>query len=253
MRQNYYWNAGDKPPWNTTVIKLFVNGFLGVVLLLGLTYSGIVTAKFQSPLLMAGKKTLYQRVLARPDAYMHSQPTSRAGQTYAVAPFTIFYVYERKRVEEVEWVKVGHEKRNKTLGWIPADKLIDWKQNGDPYFYENHHLSPQPIEESRSDGGDEYWIFYDSLKFSGKKLVVSPGSTYRTTDAGVYNLLVLTGSGRFGGLEVRGGDPDHDELFVTCEAAQRGIEVQNTSKEDLVLVKFFGPDVNSDVPMIGRR
>ena len=110
------------------MIKLFVNGFLGVVLLLGLTCSGIVTAKFQSPLLMAGKKTLYQRVLARPEAYLHSQPTSRAEQTYAVAPFTIFYVYERKRIEGVEWVKVGHEKRNRTLGWIPADRLIDWKQ-----------------------------------------------------------------------------------------------------------------------------
>ncbi len=132
-------------------------------------------------------------------------------------------------------------------------ELIDWKQNGDPYFYENHHLSPQPIEESQSDSGEEYWIFYDSLKFSGKKLVVKPGSTYRTTDAGVYNLLVLAGSGRFGGVEVSGGDPDHDELFVTSDAARRGIEVHNTSREDLVLVKFFGPDVNSDVPMIVRR
>ncbi len=22
-------------------------------------------------------------------------------------------------------------------------ELIDWEENGDPYFYENHHLSPR--------------------------------------------------------------------------------------------------------------
>ncbi len=110
------------------MITSLINSFLGVVLLLGLTHSGEVAAKLQSPLLMAGKKTLYQRVLARPNAYLHTKPSNQARQTYAVAPFTIFYVYERKQLEEVEWVKVGYEKRNKTLGWIPADKLIDWKQ-----------------------------------------------------------------------------------------------------------------------------
>ena len=26
-------------------------------------------------------------------------------------------------------------------------ELIDWEENGDPYFYENHHLSPQLIED----------------------------------------------------------------------------------------------------------
>jgi hypothetical protein len=132
-------------------------------------------------------------------------------------------------------------------------ELIDWKENGDPYFYENHHLLPQLIEGSRNESGDEYWIYYNTTKFSGKKLVVHPGYSYVTRDRGAHNLLVWSGSGTYGGIEVEGGDPDRDELLVTCDRAVRGVEVRNTGRDDLLVIKFFGPDVNPDVPMIERR
>ncbi len=132
-------------------------------------------------------------------------------------------------------------------------ELIDWEENGDPYFYENHHLSPRPIEGSRSEGGEESWIFYNTTKFSGKKLVVYPGCSYVTRDRGVYNLLIWSGSGSYGGAEVQGGDPTRDELVVTHDRAVRGVEVRNTGREDLLVIKFFGPDINTDVPMIERR
>lgn len=132
-------------------------------------------------------------------------------------------------------------------------ELIDWEQNGDPYFYENHHLSPQLIDGSRNGNGAEYWVFYDSVKFSGKKLIVHPGCTYVTTDAGAHNVFVWSGSGTYGGVEVHGGDPDRDELLITWDRAVRGVEVENTGSVDLLAVKFFGPDVNPDVPMIERR
>jgi hypothetical protein len=132
-------------------------------------------------------------------------------------------------------------------------ELIDWEENGDPYFYENHHLTPQPIEGSGHDGGEEFWIYYGTTKFSGKKLVVDPGCTYVTKDAGVHNVLVWSGSGTYGGVPVEGRDPDHDEVLVTHDRAVRGVEVRNTGREPIVAIKFFGPDVNSDVPMIERR
>ncbi|MGH2527529.1 MAG: hypothetical protein ACRDG2_12360, partial [Actinomycetota bacterium] len=132
-------------------------------------------------------------------------------------------------------------------------ELIDWEQNGDPYFYENHHLTPQPIEESGHDGGEEFWIYYGTTKFSGKKLVVDPGCTYVTMDVGVYNVLVWSGSGTYGGVPVKGRDPDYDEVLVTHDRAVRGVEVRNSGRDQLVAIKFFGPDVNSDVPMIERR
>jgi hypothetical protein len=31
------------------------------------------------------------------------------------------------------------------------------------------------------------------------------------------------------------------------------VEVRNTGREDLIALKFFGPDVNPDVPTIERR
>ena len=112
------------------------------------------------------------------------------------------------------------------LGERSILELIDWEENGDPCFYENHHLSPRLIEESRTEGGEEHWIFYNTTKFSGKKLVVHPGRSYITRDRGVYNLLIWSGSGRYGGAEVQGGDPARDELFVTHDRAVRGVEVR---------------------------
>ena len=44
-----------------------------------------------------------------------------------------------------------------------------------------------------------------------------------------------------------------DELLVTHDRAIRGVEVVNTGRDALVAIKFFGPDVNPDVPMITRR
>jgi hypothetical protein len=154
--------------------------------------------------------------------------------------------------KDLLWKDVRAEDRE-TKGERFILELIDWEVNGDPYFYENHHLTPQPIEGSRHDGGEEFWIYYGTTKFSGKKLVVDPERTYVTNDAGVYNVLVWSGSGTYGGVPVAGRDPDHDEVLVTHDRAVRGVEVRNTGREQLVAIKFFGPVVNPDVPMIERR
>jgi hypothetical protein len=90
---------------------------------------------------------------------------------------------------------------------------IDWDISGDPYFYENRHTSPQLIEETRQEGGEEHWIYYNTTKFSGKKLVVKPGQKFTSQDNGVYSVLVWKGRGLYDG---------------------------------------FGPDINLDVPMIPR-
>jgi hypothetical protein len=154
--------------------------------------------------------------------------------------------------KELLWKDVRTSDRE-TKGEHFILELIDWETNADPYFYDNHHLSPQLIEESRQEGGEEYWIYYNTTKFSGKKLVVRPGCSYLTKDAGVYNVLVWSGSGSYGELAVQGGDPALDEVLVTHERAVGGVEVRNTGQDDLLIIKFFGPDVNPDVPMIDRR
>lgn len=131
-------------------------------------------------------------------------------------------------------------------------ELIDWEENGDPYFYENHHLSPRPIEATRRPGCEESWVYYNTSKFSGKRLLIDPGCSFTTVDNGVYNILVWRGSGTYGGFQVA-GQPGMDELLVTHDRAVRGVEVVNTGRDQMLVIKFFGPDVNPDTPMITRR
>jgi hypothetical protein len=129
---------------------------------------------------------------------------------------------------------------------------IDWEICGDPYFYENRHTSPQLIEETRQAGGEEYWIYYNTVKFSGKKLVVKPGGHFKSVDNGVYNILVWHGRGRYDGHEVEAGNFGFDELLVSHAKATTPLTVENTGSHDLIIFKFFGPDVNLDVPMIPK-
>ncbi len=138
------------------------------------------------------------------------------------------------------------------LGERAVLNQVDWEVSGDPYFYENRHTSPQPVTDKKQAGGEEFWIYYNTMKFSGKKLVVKPGGTFTSVDKGVYNILVWRGRGRFDGHEIAAGDFRADELLVSHARATVPITVENTGREDLLIIKFFGPDINPDVPMIPR-
>jgi hypothetical protein len=129
---------------------------------------------------------------------------------------------------------------------------IDWDVSGDPYFYENRHISPQPVVGTTQEGGEEHWIYYNTGKFSGKRLVVKPGRRFTSVDEGVYNILVWRGRGRYDGHEIEAGNFGWDELLVSHAKATVPIIVENTGVEDLMIFKFFGPDINLDVPMIPR-
>jgi len=131
--------------------------------------------------------------------------------------------------------------------------MVDWRTSGDPFFFENRHTPPIPVKGGAQPGGDEYWIFYNTRRFSGKRLVVRPGQTYRSRDAGVYNILVWRGEGTVDGHAVKGGDPALDELLVCHDKAVAAIDVKNTGTIELEIFKFFGPDVNADVPMLKRK
>ena len=131
-------------------------------------------------------------------------------------------------------------------------RFVDWETNGDPWFYENRHLTPQPVLDAPRDG-EERWIFYNTSKYAGKRLVVPPGGVHRLREPGVYSVFVWSGQGRYAGLEVRGGEPGLDELVVTHDAATREHEVANTGIEDLVAYTFFGPDLQPHAPRIQGR
>ncbi len=135
-----------------------------------------------------------------------------------------------------------------TLAEAALMAWIDWERNGDPQFYENHHINP--LEFHNSEGVSEAWIFYGGDKFSGKRLRLAPGARYTASEKGVFNILVWRGAGTIGGIEVSGGRPGRDELLVVHERALQPIEYVNTSNEDMYVIKFFGPDINDDSPKV---
>jgi hypothetical protein len=77
---------------------------------------------------------------------------------------------------------------------------------------------------------------------------VRPGGRAVLRDGAASGLIALQGRGRIGGLalatpaQIRFGELAEDEVFVTHEAACRGVEVVNAGAEPLVTLRYFGPD-----------
>ena len=130
--------------------------------------------------------------------------------------------------------------------------MLDWEANVDPAFAEHRLFHPRPVkpEKEMADAGyAEKWIVYSTGFYSAKELTVFPGRSVTIRDAAAYGVIVVEGWGSAGKLEVetpsviRYGQMTKDELFVSAAAAHRGVTVTNRSdKEDLVMLKHFGPD-----------
>ena len=80
-------------------------------------------AETPKPLLMEGKKTLYQRVLTIPEAKIY-QSTDVTAAAEEVTPFSVLYVYEK----QAGWLRVGYDSFGKIIGWIPEKQAIVWNQ-----------------------------------------------------------------------------------------------------------------------------
>jgi hypothetical protein len=148
-------------------------------------------------------------------------------------------------------VKDVPEAHKKDIDYLVG--LIDWEANVDPDFYRNHFLPPRPVkplEEMHEAGYEEYFVVYNSEYFGAKELTVFPKRSVTIREDAPYGLIVIQGHGRFGVLDVetptliRFGEMTKDELFVTFEAARKGITIVNESEtENLVMLKHFGPKV----------
>ena len=137
------------------------------------------------------------------------------------------------------------------LGEQALLRWIDWDANGDPDFYQHRLIAPFPFLVD--EGIEEAWIFCGTTKFSGKRLRLAPGFSVTSTERGVYNLLAWRGSGTVGDVAIHGGRPGHDEILLTHDAATQPHRIVNTGDADLLIIKFFGPDINPDAPPAGVR
>ncbi|CAI8732060.1 serine/threonine-protein kinase [Pseudomonas chlororaphis] len=93
------------------------------------------------PLLMPGKKTLFQRVLSKPGAQVSGQPGAAPSGT-ALPAFSVLYVYQRKAVAGGNWLEVGAASDGQRDGWLPAEQVSDWKQSLVLKFTERSGRSP---------------------------------------------------------------------------------------------------------------
>jgi hypothetical protein len=152
---------------------------------------------------------------------------------------------------------------------VPEDKkhdldfileMLDWDANVDPEFKTHNFVEPKPVkdEEEMVDAGyRELWVTYGTPHYSAKELTVLPSRSVVLKDAAAYGLILTQGYGRLGvhrvetPSSIRFGELTKDELFVTADAAARGITIVNESEwEPLVMLKHYGPHNPEAAPLI---
>ena len=97
--------------------------FAPAALLILLSLLATAALAVDKPLLMEGKKTLYQRVLSVPDARLYEKPIESAAAS-EILPFSVLYVYEKGS----DWLKVGYDSFGSIAGWVRRDRAIVWNQ-----------------------------------------------------------------------------------------------------------------------------
>jgi serine/threonine-protein kinase PpkA len=86
-------------------------------------------AQLRSPLLIPGKRTLYQKVITHPGAKLFAIDGDALKVLEGwIKPFTVYYVYERTSVAGEPWLQVGLSSTEGPLGWINGTKTSDWNQ-----------------------------------------------------------------------------------------------------------------------------
>ena len=166
---------------------------------------------------------------------------------------------------EVPWallVKDMPKSKHKDLDFIVEQ--LDWDENTDPNFKDNHYLEPVPVADTRSEGYLDRWIVYGKVKgeqlFTAKELTVEPRAKCTIKDGGAYGLITVQGKGRMNNLAldcpklIRFHELTEDEVFCTEDAAKAGVTFENTSDvEPLVVLRYFGPEVHPDAPAMGAH
>jgi hypothetical protein len=161
---------------------------------------------------------------------------------------------------EVPWsllVKDMPEEKHHDLDFIVGQ--LDWDKNVDTHFKAHNYL--EPIVADSGDGWQDLWIVYGLVDgkqlFSAKELTLQPGGKCTLRDGCASGWITVQGSGRIGSLNlqtpamIRFGQLTEDEVFITQEAANRGVEIENTGAEPLVGLRYFGPDAFEQVPNVG--
>jgi len=163
---------------------------------------------------------------------------------------------------EVPWsllVKDMPPEKHQDLDFIVGQ--LDWERNVDTHFKEHNYLEPIIDRQRSGEGFTDRWIVYGTIDgqqlFSAKELTLEPGASCTVQDPGASGWITVQGSGRLARMAIqtpamiRFGAMTEDEVFITHEAARRGVRVENTGSEPLVGLRYFGPHTHENLPKIG--
>lgn len=104
------------------------------------------------PLLIPGKRSLFQQVITHPGANLSASASQSAQILEArIKPFTVFYVYERTSADDTDWLKVGLSSRCEISGWVKEDKISEWRQALTLVFTERQGRQPVLFFKSLED------------------------------------------------------------------------------------------------------
>ncbi|MCY2988996.1 MAG: hypothetical protein NTY19_14160 [Planctomycetota bacterium] len=161
---------------------------------------------------------------------------------------------------EVPWsllVKDVPKDKHQNLDFIIEQ--LDWDKNVDPNFKDNTYL--EPMVAAAGTGWVDRWIVYGLVDgqqlFSARELTIEPGAKCTLKDPGASGWITVQGKGRMGRLNlqtpamIRFGAETEDEVYITSEAATRGVEIENNGSEPLVSLRYFGPNTWPKVPNVG--
>ena len=98
------------------------------------------------PMLMEGKKSLYQRVLSTPDARLYSQPSDTT-ESSRIRPFSVLYVYGK----DGDWMQVGYDSFGDKAGWVRQDQAIEWNQALTVSFKDPQDIQRVMMFEKKAD------------------------------------------------------------------------------------------------------
>ncbi len=153
---------------------------------------------------------------------------------------------------------------------VPEDKrfdldyivsMVDWEPNLTTTFKDDHYLEPIPVGDTGGEGFQDRWVIYGKVHgedlFAAKELSLQPGVEVTIKDQGASGAILVQGRGKLGTFDaetpsyIRYGEITTDEYFISDARAKEGYTVTNTGQEPLVILRYFGPGVNAEMPEIG--
>jgi hypothetical protein len=163
---------------------------------------------------------------------------------------------------EVPWdllVKDVPQDKHHDLEFIVEQ--LDWEKNVEPHFKDQNYVEPIIDRAASGPGYTDRWIDYGGFDgeqlVTAKELTVEAGAKCVLRDPGASGWITVQGSGRINGLPLQTpvmihfGEEPWDEVFITAEAAAKGVTIENTGREPLVSLRYFGPNVHPQTPKIG--